>query len=62
MTRRPPTTSWRGALIPLRTIGEALNPKPYIPTAGLAGIPPTAEATLHLVISGEAAICYTHSE
>ena len=28
MTRRPPTTSWRGALIPLRTIGEALNLKP----------------------------------
>ncbi len=38
------------------------NPEPEIPTAGLAGIPPTAEATLHLVIHSEAAICYTNSE
>jgi hypothetical protein len=40
------------------------SPRDYIdiPTAGLAGIPPTAEATLHLVISGEATICYTYSE
>ena len=28
MTRRPPTTLGRGALIPLRAVGEALNPKP----------------------------------
>jgi len=30
MTRRPPTTLWRGALIPLRAVGEAAAPGPGI--------------------------------